>query len=94
LLERPENRRFAGAVRPLALPGGLRGVSSSAVRAGDAGADVLPPESRAFVEETAAYTEGSAAERYRRRLSALDDLEAGGISPSEARARLRAASGG
>jgi nicotinamide-nucleotide adenylyltransferase len=86
LLARPENARFAAAVRPLALPPSLREVASSRVRAsvpaGHLPAEDLPPAVRVFVEETGAYDESDAGldkpGRYRRRLAVLDSLQASG----------------
>ena len=79
LLERPENRPFADAVRPLELPPALRDVASSRVRAGTMSADRLPPSARVFVEETGAYDtrppEEPGLDRYRLRLALLDALE-------------------
>jgi nicotinic acid mononucleotide adenylyltransferase len=74
LLDRPENRRFAGAVRPLDLPPSLREVASSAVRSGlaDGGQpdQTVPPAVTAFVEATGLYVD---EERYRRRLALVDE---------------------
>jgi nicotinamide-nucleotide adenylyltransferase len=72
LLERPENRRFSDAVRPLDLPADLREVASSNVRAGLAvgglaGATVPPVVAR-FMAETGLYSDES---RYHRRLRQL-----------------------
>ena len=93
LLDRPENRRFVGAVRPLALPPALREVASSRVRAevrsGVPPPDQLPPAARVFVEETGAYgprpTDGASPDRYRLRLALLDALETsqGGSADAE-----------
>ena len=102
LLARPENRRFALAVRPLDLPPALRDVASSAVRAraADSGAmgagatdDLLHPVCRAFVDEMAAYAPEPAAATYRRRLALLDELQAlaaTGVADDDLRARFRA----
>jgi nicotinic acid mononucleotide adenylyltransferase len=72
LLDRPENRRFAGAVRPLDLPPGLREVASSTVRDGVAGgaqADrTVPPIVAAFMAATGVYADEP---RYRARLRRL-----------------------
>jgi len=74
LLERPENRRFAGAVRPLDLPPALREVASSTVRLDLASGipleQVVPPEVTAFVEATGLYVD---EERYGRRRALIDD---------------------
>jgi nicotinamide-nucleotide adenylyltransferase len=74
LLDRPENRRFAGAVRPLDLPPELREVASSRVRVGlaDGGQpnQTVPPAVTAFVEATGLYVD---EERYRRRLAIVDE---------------------
>ena len=94
LLDRPENRRFAPAVRPLDLPATLREVASSRVRASAAGerTEHLPPEAEVFIEETGAYDREAPGEigggRYRQRLALLDELEASG-----GRADFRAAFG-
>ena len=74
LLDRPENRCFAGAVQPLDLPPSLREVASSNVRVGLAdGAppdQTVSPEVTAFVEATGLYVDEG---RYRRRLATIDD---------------------
>jgi nicotinic acid mononucleotide adenylyltransferase len=86
LLARPENARFAAAIRRLELPPWLRDVASSRVRAsvprGDLPSEDLPSAVRVFVEETGAYDEPGATVgeigRYRRRLEVLDALQASG----------------
>lgn len=97
LLARPENARFAAAIRPLALPPALRDVASSRVRAsipsGDLPSDELPPAVRIFVEETGAYdlpdvTAGDIG-RYRRRLDVLDALTEAGTGEVDFRALVR-----
>lgn len=84
VLGRPENRRFARAVGPLALPPRLHEVASSRVRrdvaSGAPPLDELPSESRVFVEECRPF-DGSAtmetgADRYSLRLALLGQLEA------------------
>jgi len=74
LLDRPENRRFAGAVRPLDLPPALREVASSTVRLDLASGvpleQVVPPEVTAFVEATGLYADEA---RYDRRRALIDD---------------------
>ncbi len=79
LLDRPEHRRFAGAVRPLELPLSLREVASRRARAGAMSADQLPPAARAFVEETGAYDrrrpDEPGLDRYRLRLALIDALQ-------------------
>jgi nicotinamide-nucleotide adenylyltransferase len=76
LLDRPENRRFRHAVRPLDLPRYLRHVSSSdaRARAGTGGSlDQLPPTVRVFVEVSGAYDESDAGRsRYDRRIEAME----------------------
>ena len=86
LLARPENRRFAGAVRPLDLPPELRLVASSLVREAMVNGAILdhhlPLEARAFVRESGAYDPappaGAGVDRYRVRLDVLEALEASG----------------
>jgi nicotinic acid mononucleotide adenylyltransferase len=96
LLDRPENRRFAGAVRPLDLPPALREVASSSIRAGLAEGEQtdqsVPPEVTAFIEATGPYVD---EERYARRRAVIDEaLEAVTSDPSTDlaayRERLRA----
>jgi len=90
LLARAENRRFAHRVARIDMPTSLRLVASSAVRADGASAhDQLPPECRAFVEETGAYDADGT--RYGRRQALLAELEchAGRQSDAELRARFR-----
>ena len=74
LLDQPENRRFAGAVRPLDLPPGLRDVASSTVRGSlaDGGQPerTVPPEVTAFIDRTGLYAD---EERYQRRRAILDE---------------------
>ena len=76
LLDKPENRRFAGAVEPLDLPSDLRDVASSAVRSGigygQAPDPTIPPLVQAFVAATGVYTTDG---RYQRRLEMLADLD-------------------
>jgi nicotinamide-nucleotide adenylyltransferase len=84
LLDRPENRRFAGSVQPLDLPPELRDIASSTVRAGLAdGAQpdqTVSPEVTAFVRETGLYVDD---ERYQRRRGILDEaLTAVTIDPA------------
>lgn len=84
LLLRPENQRFADAVRPLALPTELRAVASSVVRHGLAGGgqpDLTVPEVVAqFVAATGAYLD---EERYARRRSVIDEgMSAASLDPS------------
>lgn len=79
LLDRPENRRFAGAVRPLDLPPELREVASSTVRGEVAGGGVqpeqtVPPIVAAFMAETGVYADEP---RYRARLRHLGVLADG-----------------
>lgn len=75
LLAQSENRRFAGAVEPLDLPSGLRGVASSAVRqsvgTGGVPDETVPPLVRAFVDATGVYAEDG---RYQHRLDWLRTL--------------------
>ncbi len=75
LLEKAENRRFAGAVEPLDLPPGLRDVASSAVRSGigngQAPDQTIPPLVQAFVATTGVYMDDG---RYQRRLDVLSTL--------------------
>jgi nicotinamide-nucleotide adenylyltransferase len=74
LLARPENRRFAGAVRPLDLPPEVREVASSAVRLGLAEGEppdqTVPPEVTSLVEATGLYAD---EERYARRRATIDE---------------------
>ena len=92
LLDRPENQRFAGSVRPLDLPPELREVASSSVRADladDGQTDrAVPQEVTAFVQATGLYAD---EQRYRRRLAILDDALSAGSSSDLAShgARLR-----
>jgi nicotinic acid mononucleotide adenylyltransferase len=83
LLARPENRRFADAVRPLDLPPALRAVASSSVRADLAGGgqtdETVPPEVTAFVEATGLYVD--AARYARRRATIQDALAANAAGP-------------
>lgn len=73
LLARPENRRFADAVRPLDLPPEVREVASSAVRLGLACRSqpdqTVPPEVTAFMQDTGLYVDEG---RYRRRRTIVD----------------------
>ena len=84
LLERPENRPYARAIRPLDLPPSVRDFASSRVRdaaaEGRLPADQLPPEAKIFVEETGAYSrpDPGTPDRYRVRLALRDRLEAAG----------------
>jgi nicotinamide-nucleotide adenylyltransferase len=96
LLARPENHRFAGAVRPLDLPPEVREVASSAVRLGLAEGEqpdqTVPPEVTAFVEATGLYAD---EERYFRRRATIDEaLAAANADPTAGltpyRERLRA----
>jgi nicotinamide-nucleotide adenylyltransferase len=96
LLGRPENRRFAGAVRPLDLPPELREVASSTVRLDLANGvpldQVVPPEVTAFVEATGLYVD---EERYGRRRATIDEALATAAAEPSAdlapyRDRLRA----
>lgn len=95
LLARPENRRFAGAVEPLALPPDLRDVASSTIRldlARGAQPDALvPPLVSAFVAATGLYAD---EDRYRQRCAVVAEaLAAGADAPANlaaARERLRA----
>jgi nicotinamide-nucleotide adenylyltransferase len=96
LLGRPENRRFAGAVRPLDLPPELREVASSTVRLDLANGvpldQVVPPEVTAFVEATGLYVD---EERYGRRRATIDEALATAAADPSAdlapyRDRLRA----
>ena len=93
LLDQPENRRFADAVRPLDLPPALREVASSTVRLDLASGvpleQVVPPEVTAFVEATGLYVD---EERYARRRALIDEaLAALTADPSRPyRDRLRA----
>ena len=98
LLDRTENRRFAGAVRPLDLPPSLRGVASSSIRSGLADGrqpdQTVPTEVTAFVEATGLYAD---EERYARRRATIDEALATltsdpSIDLSPYRARLRSAS--
>ena len=84
LLGQPENRRFAGAVRPLDLPTAMREVASSTVRVGlaDGGSpdQTVPPEVVAFVEATGLYVDEA---RYARRRALVDEaLAAVATGPS------------
>lgn len=73
LLDRPENRRFAAAVRPLDLPPALREVASSTIRTGLAGGarpdESVPPAVARFVDATGLYVDEA---RYRARCAAID----------------------
>jgi nicotinic acid mononucleotide adenylyltransferase len=86
LLDRPENRRFAGAVRPLDLPPELREIASSTVRAGvaDGGArpdETVPPIVAAFMAATGVYADEP---RYRARCNVIGDaVQAASIAPSD-----------
>ena len=55
LLERPENRRFASRVRPVAIPPALAFVSSTAFRAGEASRDLVPPAVTAMITARRCY---------------------------------------
>ena len=85
LLARPENRRFAGAVRPLDLPPSLREVASSAVRLrladGVQPDRAVPPEVTAFVEATGLYVD---EERYGRRHATIEEALAAATSDPSA----------
>lgn len=100
LLDRPENRRFAGAVRSLDLPPSLRDVASSSIRSdlADGGQpdQTVPPEVTAFVEATGLYADE--AQYGRRRVTIDEVLAAITADPStdlaSYRARLRSSSRG
>jgi nicotinamide-nucleotide adenylyltransferase len=96
LLDLPENRHFAGAVRPLDLPPEVREVASSTVRLGLAEGEqpdqTVPPEVTAFVEATGLYAD---EERYARRRATIDEALAAVTADPSAdltpyRQRLRA----
>jgi nicotinamide-nucleotide adenylyltransferase len=82
LLGRPENRRFAGAIRPLNLPPELRAVASSHVRVGLAAGgetdETVPPGVAAFIEETGLYVD---AGRYARRRTLIAEAGAAAADP-------------
>jgi nicotinamide-nucleotide adenylyltransferase len=82
LLGRPENRRFAGAIRPLDLPPEVREVASSHVRVGLAGGgqpdQTVPPEVSAFIEETGLYVDDA---RYARRRALIAEAGAAAADP-------------
>jgi nicotinic acid mononucleotide adenylyltransferase len=83
LLARPENRRYAGAVRPLDLPPELREVASSSVREGLAGGaapdETVPPVVSDFIAATGVYADEA---RYARRRALIDAaIEAATLDP-------------
>ena len=55
LTQRPENQRFADRVRPIAFPAAVADLSSSAVRAGQAGERVLPAPVAAMIAARRCY---------------------------------------
>lgn len=91
LLNRPENRRFAGAVRPLDLASDLRDVASSTIRQHlESGGDLdlaVPPLVADFIAATGVYVD---EERYRQRCAIVADALQPDADPAEARARLLA----
>jgi nicotinic acid mononucleotide adenylyltransferase len=95
LLGRPENRRFAGAIRPLDLPSDVREVASSHVRvelaAGGETDESVPPQVTAFIEETGLYADEA---RYARRRALIAEAAAAAADPvadlTPYRERLRA----
>ena len=86
LLARPENRRYADAIRPIDLPGPVRDIASSRVReaAPEVRSRQIPLEAEVFAAETGAYDirdgSGGRVDRYRVRLALLDALEVTGSS--------------
>jgi nicotinamide-nucleotide adenylyltransferase len=74
LLDQPQNRRFAAAVRPLDLPAELREVASSNVRgelaAGGQPDETVPSVVAAFMAATGLYADEA---RYRARCMAIDE---------------------
>jgi nicotinic acid mononucleotide adenylyltransferase len=83
LLGRPENRRFAAAVRPLDLPTELRAVASSTIRgglaAGGAPDPSLAPEVAALVAATGLYAD---KERYGRRCAIVAEAIGAAADPA------------
>ena len=76
LLDQPENRRFAHAVRPLDLPPGLREVASSNIRTDLADGDPstplhesVPPAVARFIAATGVYADEA---RYRQRAAQIE----------------------
>jgi len=82
LLDQPENRQFASAVRPLSLPTHLRAVASSSIRGDladgtpepDTHAQMPPPVAQ-FVAATGVYIDDAC---YRRRCDLIAELVAVG----------------
>jgi nicotinic acid mononucleotide adenylyltransferase len=77
LLERTENRRFAGAVRPLDLPAELREIASSTIRAdlaeGGRPDETVPPVVGRFMAETGLYSDEARYHARLRRLGLIAD---------------------
>jgi nicotinamide-nucleotide adenylyltransferase len=91
LLARPENRRFADAVRPLDLPPELRDVASSTIRrgleAGDGPDQTVSTVVATFLAETGVYADEA---RYRQRAALIADAIQGGAQATGALATYRA----